>query len=178
MIKKFNNKAAFIFLFFGLFVFLDKSCDTAPDQVAEKEIEKDVKKEAEVLQKVEEDMGPQPWVFDIEEATKAGDNYRMSIWTGAYMQLVLMSLEPGEFIDLEVHNDHDQFFRIEKGEAQILMGKSKDDLYFDEMAYEDFAVMVPAGYWHQVINTGDTPLKLYTIYAPPEHPFGTVKKRY
>lgn len=125
---------------------------------------------------ITEDMGKQPWVFDIEEATIAGDNYRMAIWTGDYMQLVLMSLKPGETIDLEVHGDHDQFMRIEQGTARVLMGKTKDNLTFDEKAKDDFAIMIPAGYWHKIINEGDTDLKLYTIYAPAEHPFGTTQK--
>lgn len=124
------------------------------------------------------DMGMKPWVLDIEKATIENTNYRQAEWTGKYMQMVFMSLEPGEVIDLEVHNNHDQFIRIEQGEARVLMGKTKQELDFDEKVYDDWAVFIPGGYWHKVINTGDEPLKLYTIYAPPEHEAGTVNKTY
>ncbi len=124
------------------------------------------------------DMGKKPWVFDIEEATVDNTNYRKAVWSGKYMQLVLMSLKPGEIIDLEVHHDHDQFFRVEQGEARILMGKSEDDLSFDKIAKDDWSMFVPAGFWHKVENIGDVDLKIYTIYAPPEHAPGTVHKTY
>ncbi len=124
------------------------------------------------------DMGKQPWVLDIEEATIANPDYRNTRWTGEYMQMVLMSLKPGEIIDLEVHNDHDQFIRIEQGEARVLMGKTKDNLDFDKRVKDDWAVFIPAGYWHEVRNVGNVDLKLYTIYAPPEHPEGTNHRTY
>ena len=125
-----------------------------------------------------EDMGKKPWVLDIEEATVDNTNYRIARWTGEYMQMVLMSLKPGEIIDLEVHEDHDQFIRIEQGEARVRMGETRDNLTFDENVLDDWAIFIPAGYWHQVSNTGNIDLKLYTIYAPSEHPFGTVQKTY
>ena len=92
--------------------------------------------------------------------------------------MVLMSLKPGEEIDLEIHRSVDQFIRIEQGEARVRMGKSKDELTFDQRVSDDWAVLIPAGYYHNVRNTGNTELKLYTIYAPPEHPAGTVHKTY
>jgi mannose-6-phosphate isomerase-like protein (cupin superfamily) len=119
-----------------------------------------------------------PMVVDIEEATILNDYYRKELWTGAYMQLVLMSLKPGNIIDLEVHHGHDQFIRIEKGEARVFMGKEKDNLSFEELVEDDWAILIPAGYWHTIENTGDTDLKLYTIYAPAEHPEGTKHKTY
>lgn len=125
-----------------------------------------------------EEMGKKPWVFDIEKETLENPHYRAVKWTGKYMQLVFMSLEPGEIIDLEIHEDHDQFIRIEKGKARILMGKTEDALTFDEEAVDDFAVLVPAGYWHEVRNIGDSALKLYTLYAPPEHAPGLIHERY
>ena len=85
-----------------------------------------------------------------------------------------MSIKPGEDIGLEVHPTVDQFIRIEEGQGLVKMGDSKDKLDFQEKVYDDYAIMIPAGKWHNVINTGDTPLKLYAIYAPPEHPRGTV----
>jgi mannose-6-phosphate isomerase-like protein (cupin superfamily) len=124
------------------------------------------------------DMGKSPWVINIEEATVLNNNYRNAKWTGEYMQMVLMSLKPGEIIDLEVHEDHDQFIRIEQGEARILMGKTEDELYYDKKISDDWAAFIPAGYWHKVENTGKSELKLYTIYSPSEHPAGTVRKTY
>ena len=116
--------------------------------------------------------------MDIEEGTLGNDNYRAANWTGSNIQLVFMSLKPGEVIDLEVHDDHDQFFRIEQGEARILMGKTRDDLSYDKRVSDDWSVLVPAGYWHKVENVGTNDLKLYTIYGPPEHQKGTVHKTY
>jgi len=124
------------------------------------------------------DKGGKPWVLDIEEATVENDHDRVVRWTGRYLQLVLMSLKPGEIIDLELHEGHDQFIRIEEGEARIKMGKTRDALTFDKQVSADWSILIPAGYWHQVINTGETELKLYTLYGPPEHPAGTVHKTY
>jgi mannose-6-phosphate isomerase-like protein (cupin superfamily) len=124
------------------------------------------------------DKGKSPWVLNIEEATVSNTSYRNARWTGEYLQMVLMSLKPGEIIDLEVHEDHDQFIRIEQGDARILMGETEDKLSFDEKISDDWAAFIPAGYWHKVENTGKTDLKLYTIYSPSEHPAGTVRKTY
>ncbi|NRF95710.1 cupin domain-containing protein [Paenibacillus frigoriresistens] len=87
-----------------------------------------------------------------------------------------MSINVGEDIGLEVHPTVDQFLRIEEGQGIVRMGDTKDNLNFEKRVYDDYAIMVPAGKWHNVINTGNKPLKLYSIYAPPQHPFGTVHK--
>jgi mannose-6-phosphate isomerase-like protein (cupin superfamily) len=121
-----------------------------------------------------QDFGAQPYVVNIEEATTNNETFRTSVWTGKNMQMTLMSIQPGDDIGLEVHDDHDQFLRIEQGSARVMMGESQHDLSFDMPAEEDFAIFVPAGKWHNIINTGEVPLKLYSIYAPSEHPFGTV----
>lgn len=120
------------------------------------------------------DYGNQPFVFDIEQATKENDKFRVAKWTGINLQMTLMSIPVGEDIGLEVHQDHDQFLRIEQGNARVEMGPSEDGLNFHEEAKDDYAIFVPAGTWHNIINTGDQPLKVYSIYAPSEHPFGTV----
>ena len=120
------------------------------------------------------DYGPDPFVINIEEATKQNDTFRTALWTGDNLQVTLMSIKPGEDIGLEVHPSGDQFIRIEEGQGIVKMGDSKDKLDFQEKVYDDYAIMIPAGKWHNVINTGDKPLKLYAIYAPPEHPYGTV----
>jgi len=119
-----------------------------------------------------------PMILDVEEATIDNDYYQTVSWTGKYLQLVFMSLKPGEIIDLEVHNDHDQFIRIEEGEARVLMGLTKDDLNFDEKVSDDWAILIPAGYWHKIENIGDSDLKIYTIYGPPEHAVDTKNKTY
>jgi len=124
------------------------------------------------------DQGKQPWVFDIRGMTLDNDNYRDTRWTGEFFQMVLMSLEPGEVIDLEVHNNHDQFFRVEAGMARVLMGESEDQMYFDETAGPGYGIMIPAGYWHTIENVGDVRLQVYTFYAPPEHAAGTVHETY
>ncbi|WP_240419115.1 cupin domain-containing protein [Paenibacillus periandrae] len=122
------------------------------------------------------DYGGKPFVVDINEATKQNNTFRTAIWTGNNLQVVVMSINVGEDIGLEVHPSVDQFLRIEEGQGVIRMGPSKDNLNIEKRVYDNYAIMVPAGTWHNLINTGNTPLKLYTIYAPPQHPFGTVHK--
>ena len=122
------------------------------------------------------DYGPKPFVINIDEATKLNNTFRTALWTGQYLQVTVMSLNPGEDIGLEIHLDDDQFLRIEQGQGIVQMGKRKDQLNFERNVYDDFAIMIPAGTWHNVTNTGTEPLKLYSIYAPPNHPFGTVHK--
>jgi mannose-6-phosphate isomerase-like protein (cupin superfamily) len=84
-----------------------------------------------------------------------------------------MSIEPGHDIGLEVHETHDQFLRIEQGRAKVSMGPTQDQLTSSEAA-NSFAVFVPAGTWHNLESIGEVPLKVYSIYAPPQHPHGTV----
>lgn len=120
------------------------------------------------------DHGPQPYVVNIEELTISNDTFRTAAWTGANMQMTLMAIQPGEDIGLEVHTDHDQFLRVEQGLGLVQMGASEDTLDFEANVEGDDAIFVPAGIWHNVTNTGDAPLKLYSIYAPAEHPHGTV----
>lgn len=119
------------------------------------------------------DHGTAPFVANIEDATLANTNYRTTLWTGAHLQVTLMAIQPGHDIGLEVHHTTDQFLRIEEGTATVYMGDAKDNLTSWE-ANNDDAVIVPAGTWHNLVNSGDTPLKVYSIYAPPEHPHGTV----
>ena len=85
-----------------------------------------------------------------------------------------MSLHLEEDIGLKMHPDVDQFLRIDQGQGIVQMGDQQDQLNFEEEVFDDFAIVIPAGKWHNLTNTGDVPLKLYSIYAPPQHPFGTV----
>jgi len=122
------------------------------------------------------DYGPNPFVVNIEEATKQNSNYRTALWTGNHLQLTLMSINVGESIGLEMHSNLDQFIRIEEGQGVVLMGDTKDNLTFQQNVYDDFIFIIPAGKWHNLINTGNKPIKLYSIYAPIQHPYGTVHK--
>ena len=122
------------------------------------------------------DYGAKPYVVDIEQLTIGNDNFRVAKWTGSNLQMTVMSIDVGGDVGLEVHDDHDQFLRIEQGSARVQMGDSEEELDFDEQAEADFAIFVPAGKWHNITNTGDQPLKLYSIYAPPEHAHGTIHK--
>ena len=108
------------------------------------------------------------YVDDIERATIANEDFRRVLYTGKHLQLVLMTLPPGCDIGEEVHEDRDQFFRIEEGEGEIRIDGVANRVE------DDFAVIVPAGARHNVINTGDEPLRLYTLYGPPEHRDGIV----
>lgn len=109
------------------------------------------------------------YVYDIEKATEDNDDYRRVVYTGKHLQLVLMTLQPGEQIGEEVHKTHDQFFRFEKGHGEVLI----DGVTHAIKA--DFGVIVPAGARHNVINTGHKPLRLYTLYGPPEHRDGVLQ---
>jgi mannose-6-phosphate isomerase-like protein (cupin superfamily) len=124
------------------------------------------------------DYGPNPYITDIEELTKANDNFRVSKWTGKNLQLTVMSIPTGGEIGLEVHNDHDQFLRIEDGNGRVEIGPEKNNLNVIQEVGDDDAIIVPAGMWHNITNAGNVPLKLYSIYAPPEHPQGTIHKTY
>jgi mannose-6-phosphate isomerase-like protein (cupin superfamily) len=109
------------------------------------------------------------FLTNIEKATIKNTDYRRVLYTGKHSQPVLMSLEPGEEIGEEMH-DLDQFIRFEKGSAKVILNKTDEH----EVGADD-AIVIPAGTWHNVINTGGEPLKLYTIYSPPEHKDGTVQ---
>lgn len=122
------------------------------------------------------DYGPNPYVVNIHKATEQNYFYRIALWTGEHLQVTLMSINPREDIGLEIHNDFDQFIRIEEGQGIVMMGNSPNNLFFQEKVYEDYAILIPAGTWHNLINTGCTPLKLYSIYAPPAHPHGTIHR--
>jgi len=120
------------------------------------------------------DHGPEPFVTDIEAATLGNGAFRTTLWTGTHLQLTLMCLQPEEEIGLEVHHDIDQFLRVEQGAGRVVMGPTRDDLSFKRELADDDVVLVPAGWWHNVTNTGSGPLRLYSVYGPAEHEPGTV----
>ena len=110
------------------------------------------------------------YVDDIETAIQRNGDFRRVLYTGAHLQLVLMTLQPSEEIGEETHEDRDQFFRIEDGEGEVLIDGVKHKVE------DGVAFIVPAGARHNVINTGAEPLKLYTLYGPPEHRDSTVHR--
>lgn len=121
------------------------------------------------------DYGPEPLIVNMDRATQANPFYRNALWTGSHLQVTLMSLPVGGDIGLEMHPDVDQFIRIESGRAMIWMGANRHSVSKQQPVDGRYAIMVPAGTWHNVVNVGHTPLKLYSIYAPPQHPAGTVR---
>lgn len=121
------------------------------------------------------DYGKKPLVIDMYAATLNNDNFRRALWTGENLQLTLMCIKPGEDIDLEVHPEIDQFIYIVCGKGLTQIGNSKNNLPFKSDVYENTGIFIPAGTWHNITNTGKTELKLFTVYAPPEHPFGTLE---
>ena len=122
------------------------------------------------------DYGDEPFIFNIDHATNRNENFRTTIWTGSHLQLTLMSIPVCGEIGIEMHDDVDQFIRVECGKARVYMGNCRGDLR--EMACVDGndAILIPAGTWHNIVNAGRTPLKLYSLYAPPQHPAGTVHR--
>ena len=110
------------------------------------------------------------YVGSIEKITEKNTDFRQVLFTGKHLQLVVMCLQPHEEIGNEVHDQVDQFFRIEEGSARFVFGDTEEHL-----VAAGGAVVVPAGTYHNVINASPAkPLKLYTVYTPPEHPDGTV----
>lgn len=116
-----------------------------------------------------EDIGPQPQSFDIDRATIANPDYRSVAWSGRYLQVTLMSIPVGGDIGLEAHPETDQFLRLEAGKGKVRMGTSADHLTFEGEVSEGWCVLVPAGTWHNITNTGTRPMQVYTIYAPAHH---------
>jgi mannose-6-phosphate isomerase-like protein (cupin superfamily) len=116
------------------------------------------------------------WVGDIKDATKENSTFRTELFTGEHMQLTVMSLAPGEDIGREAHSDRDQFLRLEKGKARVEFGRNEGTIDETHDVEDDWAVVVPAGVWHNVVNTGEQDVKLYSLYSPPEHPAGTVHR--
>jgi mannose-6-phosphate isomerase-like protein (cupin superfamily) len=110
-----------------------------------------------------------PFIDDIEDRTEENQDFRHVLFTGKQLQLVLMTLAPGEELGEEVHENTDQFFRFEQGKGEVVIdGKTT-------AIEEDMAVLVPGGAKHNLRNTGHKPLKFYTLYAPPQHADGTIQ---
>lgn len=112
----------------------------------------------------------QGYIGNIEQATLANEYFRKVLYTDKKAQLVVMSLQPGEEIGMEVHKIEDQFIRVEKGNGKAIVSGT------ESMLEDGVAVVIPAGTEHNIINTSAAPMKLYTLYSPPHHKDGTIHK--
>jgi mannose-6-phosphate isomerase-like protein (cupin superfamily) len=116
------------------------------------------------------------WVDDVERVTLDNETFRTVVFTGEHTQLTVMRLAPGEDIGREAHPNLDQFIRIEQGNARVELGRTEEQIDETHDVEDDWAVIVPAGVWHNIVNTGSGDAKLYSLYSPPEHPPETVHR--
>ena len=122
------------------------------------------------------DYGGEPFVLNIHHATNKNENFRTTLWTGEHLQLTVMNIPVRGDIGVEMHPDVDQFVRVESGRARVYFGSNRNALYEVGVVNENFAILIPAGTWHNIVNIDNRPLKVYSLYAPPKHPFGVVHK--
>ena len=115
------------------------------------------------------DHGPDPYIVDINKASLFNNNYSTTFWTGKHHQLTLMSIPVGKDIGLEIHKDKDRFLCVTSGQGIVQMGQLKERLNIRQAVFEDHAIFVPAGTWHNITNVGTTPMKLFLICSPPHH---------
>ena len=123
-----------------------------------------------------DDYGPEPVALDIVQMAEGNYYFRSAVWTGEYLQTTLMNIRPGGDIGLEKHPDTDQMILVIEGWGLVSMGQERDRADYKKRVKSGSAIFVPAGIWHNVTNTGKRSLKLISVYAPPEHPHGTVHK--
>lgn len=116
------------------------------------------------------------YLGNIEDETIKNETFRTTLFTGKHLQLTVMDIKPGEDVGLEVHPHVDQFLRAEAGSGTVLLGESEDTMKEVGELKADMALIIPAGTWHNVVNSGSESLKLYSIYAPPNHPEGTIHR--
>lgn len=120
------------------------------------------------------DHGSTPFTANITSVALKNQNFRTALWTGNHLQMTLMSIPSYGEIGLEMHPDTDQFIRVECGQALVLMESCREAMNFEHHLKVGYGIFVPAGTWHNIKNIGSCPLKLSSIYAPPQHPTGTV----
>ena len=120
------------------------------------------------------DLRPKALVVNIDQFTHINKNQRTALGTGENLQVTLRSIKVGGEIGLESHPHLDQFIGVERGYGVVQIGDRKDNLYYQQKVDGNYAIIIPAGTWHNITNIGNVPLKLYSIYAPPQPPFGTV----
>lgn len=122
------------------------------------------------------DYGPEPLVIAIDRAAESNTNFRTAFWTGSHLQVTLMCIPVGGEIGLEVHEDTDQLLRIVHGCGMVQFGATKHAVRNIQRVNRHSVVIIPAGTYHNLVNCGSVPLQLYSLYAPPHHPFGTVHR--
>lgn len=128
------------------------------------------------LPPVPRDMGPEPYVADIDRLAMQNNNYRVALWTGSKLQTTLMSIPKNGEIGLEMHEDTDQMIKVVNGAGTVFMGRSRTRPDYRRDVKGGDAIFVPAGTWHNVVNNGRRDLKLYSVYAPPHHKRGTIER--
>lgn len=122
----------------------------------------------------DKDLGAKPCLINIHNETICNHNFRTAIWTGKHLQITVMSIPVGGEIGLEMHDNLDQFIKIESGCANVYMGSTKQSVTLIGQINANYGIVIPAETWHNLINTHSCPLKVYSIYAPPQHPTGTI----
>ena len=122
------------------------------------------------------DHGPKPFITNIMREARQNQNFRTALWTGCHLQMTLMCIPVCCDIGAENHAETDQVIRVEEGQALVCMGSSKERLDSKHQLCTGDAAFVPCGTWHNIINIGNCPLKLSSIYAPPNHPRGTIHR--
>ena len=122
------------------------------------------------------DYGNTPIVTELNYFTLKNKNYRTALWTGTHLQVTVMSIKQNEDVGKEIHENLDQMLYVVSGRAAVFMGKSEDDLSVKAYADGGDAIFIPAGTYHNVINAGLFPLKMFSVYAPVQHPYGTVQE--
>ena len=125
------------------------------------------------FEKYLKDYGPEQVELPINKLTEINQYFRLSLWTGAHLQVTLMNIKPNDDVGLEKHEETDQLLFVVKGSGEVYSGKTKEDLKFKCRVDSEDMIAVPAGTWHNLVNATNKPLKLYSIYAPVEHPFNT-----
>lgn len=120
------------------------------------------------------DFGPNPFIIDMQKAARQNDNFRTTLWTGDHLQVTLMNIPVKGTVGLEVHSDLDQFLRVEEGLGLVQLGTSKLSMDTQYLVFDNYGIFVPAGIWHNIVNIGNQPLRMTSVYAPPHYEWGTV----
>ena len=120
------------------------------------------------------DPGPVPFTLNMEQASRRNHNFRAALWTGNHLQLTVMCIPFRGEIGRELHPDTDQLIRVEDGQATVRMGKTRERMEHCHCLRAGDVILIPKGTWHNIVNTGNRMLKLSSVYAPPQHPQGTV----
>lgn len=119
------------------------------------------------------DHGPKPYVMNVKNAAVQNTRYRTTLWTGPNSQMTVMSIPVGEDIGLEMHTKVDQWLRIEQGQGRAQTGPTEDNLTMHQDMEVDDVLFIPAGIFHNIVNTGSVPLKITSVYSPSNHPYNT-----